>query len=188
MSSRRAVRRPRGGFGRRERAVQIYPRRSVVPRQVWRELFGGAQREIGILVYAGEFLARDDELMRIVATKAGGDVSVRILLGDPEAPAVLRRGQDEGIGEEMAAMARRALVRHRSLLQPHGAQIRLHGTVLYDSLYWADDEMLVNQHLFGIGAADAPVTHLRHAADRELAATYRRVFERVWASASRAAD
>jgi hypothetical protein len=53
-----------------------------------------------------------------------------------------------------------------------GVQIRLHSTVLYNSLYRGDDEMLINQHIHGIAAAYAPVLHLRRRADDGVFATY----------------
>ena len=40
-------------------------------------------------------------------------------------------------------------------------EIRLHGTILYNSIYRADEQLLVNTHIFGLAASDAPVFHLR---------------------------
>ena len=39
--------------------LAIYPHRSDVPRELWERLFNLAEREIGVLVYAGLFLAGD---------------------------------------------------------------------------------------------------------------------------------
>ena len=61
-------------------------------------------------------------------------------------------------------------------------EIRLHRTVLYNSIYRADGQFLVNQHTYGIPAAQAPVFCLCDA-DGEMAALYLESFERVWASA-----
>lgn len=38
-----------------------------------------------------------------------------------------------------------------------GAEIRLHPTTLYNSIYRADDELLINTHVFGNVAGCAPV-------------------------------
>lgn len=46
----------------------------------------------------------------------------------------------------MPAKVRNALVHYRSLLGVDGVEIRLHATVLYNSLYRADDELLINTH------------------------------------------
>jgi hypothetical protein len=43
-------------------------------------------------------------------------------------------------------------------------EIRLHRTVLYNSIYRADDQLLVNQHAYGLPAAQAPVFCLRTTA------------------------
>jgi transcriptional regulator with XRE-family HTH domain len=160
--------------------VTVYPHRSSVPRTVWHDLFAGAQREIGILVYSGLFLAEDVDLMQVLAGKAAAGVGVRVLLGDPDAATVTRRGADEGIDDAMAAKAHNALVLHRSLTVPHGTQVRLHATVLYTSLYRADDQVLVNSHVYGLGAAQAPVLHLCRRDGGRLFASYTEAFERVW--------
>ncbi len=39
--------------------LAIYPHRSDVPRDAWERLFAAAEREIGVLVYSGLFLAED---------------------------------------------------------------------------------------------------------------------------------
>ena len=160
--------------------VTIYPRRTAVPQQAWRDLFAAARDRIDVLVYAGNFVTEDDELMGILADRATAGVHVRILLGDADSLSVARRGDDEGINGELADMARAALAIYRARLQPLGAQIRLHDTPLYNSIYRADDQMLVNQHVYGLGAGDAPVTHLRQHPDGRLFTTYQDAFERVW--------
>jgi hypothetical protein len=62
-------------------------------------------------------------------------------------------------------------------------EIRLHRTVLYNSVYRADDQLMVNQHTYGVPAAQAPVFCLRNAGS-EMAALYLDSFERVWASSA----
>ncbi|TDD44209.1 hypothetical protein E1286_27655 [Nonomuraea terrae] len=62
-------------------------------------------------------------------------------------------------------------------------EIRLHQTVLYNSIYRADAELLVNTHAYGTPAAQAPVVHLRTIEPEAAAATYLASFERVWANA-----
>jgi hypothetical protein len=56
--------------------------------------------------------------------------------------------------------------------------------VLYNSLYRADDELLVNTHIHGVPAAHAPVLHLDASAGGDLATAYLDSFERVWDSAA----
>lgn len=54
----------------------------------------------------------------------------------------------------------------------------------YNSIFRADDEMLVNPQVHGIAAAYAPVLHLRRLELGGMFATYVDCFERVWADAS----
>ena len=77
--------------------------RWAVPQTVWRNLFGGARQEIGILAYSALFLAEDRGILGILTDRAKAGVTVRILLGDPEGHEVAARGVDEGIGAEIMA-------------------------------------------------------------------------------------
>ncbi len=160
--------------------VTIYPRRSGVPKDVWERLFREAQADIGVLVYAGLFLAEDADLQRLLVAKARAGVRVRFLLGDPRSQEVADRGADEGVGDAMAAKIRNALVLYKELLSEENAEFRFHETILYNSIYRGDDQLLVNTHIYGATAARSPVWHLRKVAGGEIAATYLESFERVW--------
>lgn len=160
-----------------------YPHRWAVPRDEWISLFTSATREIGILVYSGLFLAEDEGIRALLASKAQAGVRVRILLGDPGSRSVLQRGADEGIDDAMAAKIRNALTHYRTLDSLENAQIRLHETVLYASLYRADDELLANVHAYGLGAAQAPVFRIRCMPGGDVARLYLDSFERVWKTA-----
>ncbi|MDQ3765699.1 MAG: XRE family transcriptional regulator [Actinomycetota bacterium] len=159
-----------------------YPHRGSVPREVWRQLYDSAERQIDILVYSGLFLAEDVEMIRLLGEKAHAGVAVRIILGDPDSSHVSQRGDEEGIHDAMAAKVRNAIVLYRPLVTSD-VQIRLHSTVLYNSIYRADGEMLINQHVYGIAAAYAPVLHLRRHSDDDVFSIYIASFERVWSSA-----
>lgn len=157
-----------------------YPHRGAVPRELWRGLFSSATQEIGILVYSGLFLAEDVETQRTLADKARAGVAVRILLGDPDGRYLADRGEEEGIGDAIAAKVRNAIVLYRPLLAVDGVEIRLHDTVLYNSIFRADDELLVNPHVFGAAAAYAPILHLRQSSPGDLVTTYAESFDRIW--------
>ncbi|MBC6456351.1 XRE family transcriptional regulator [Actinomadura sp. HBU206391] len=160
--------------------LATYPHRWAVPRAVWHDLFEGAQREIGILAYAGLFLAEDTGILRTLADRATAGVAVRILLGDPNGARVSERGADESVGGSLAAKIRNALVLYRPLRNLEGIAIRLHDTVLYNSIYRADDDLLINPHAYGVPASNAPVLHLRQREHGDMASTYFESFERVW--------
>ena len=163
--------------------IAIYPHRSDVPRDTWIRLFEAAASEIGILVYAGMFLAEDAGVQRLLIAKAKSGVRVRVLLGDPNSPEVAERGHDEEIGEAMAAKVRNALVNYRPLRAIKSAEVRLHRTVLYNSIYRSDNQLLINMHVYGMPAYSAPALHLRKVAGGEMTATYLESFEHVWHSA-----
>ncbi|MFI7455623.1 helix-turn-helix domain-containing protein [Nonomuraea sp. NPDC049714] len=164
--------------------IAIYPHRWAVPRDIWGRLFGAASEEIGVLAFSGLFLADDGGMVRLFADKARAGVRVRILLGDPDSAEVAQRGSDEGVGDSMAAQIRSALVFYRPITGLDNVEIRLHRTVLYNSIYRADDEFLINMHVYGTRAGNAPVLHLRRVAGGDMVATYAESFEKVWAQAT----
>jgi transcriptional regulator with XRE-family HTH domain len=161
--------------------LTVYPHRWTVPREAWGQLYGQAREQIGVLVYSGLFLAEDAGVLRTFAEKARAGVRVRILLGDPDSLHVANRGADEGINEAMAAKIRNVLVLYKNAVGGiPGVEIRLHDTVLYNSMYWADEQILVNTHVYGFAASYAPVLHLKRIPGGEMVGTYLDSFERIW--------
>jgi hypothetical protein len=175
---------PLAARSRPEELGTVYPHRWALPREVWARLFGSAEREIAILAYSALFLAEDTGILRILAGKGREGVTVRIALGDPGGPNVAERGEEEGIGDAMAAKIRNALTLYRPLGTVENIEIRLHRTVLYNSIYRADDQLMVNQHTYGLPAAQAPVFCFRDTDGGEMTALYLDSFERVWTSAT----
>jgi transcriptional regulator with XRE-family HTH domain len=163
--------------------VAVYPHRWAVPRDAWGHLFEQAEAEIGILVYSGHFMAEDAGMKHLLTSKAKAGVRVRILLGDPDSPFVAERGHTEGIADTMPSKVRSAIAMFRPLGDVDNIQIRLHGTILYNSIYRADDQLLVNTHIYGIMANNAPVFHLRKIPGGGMVSGYLESFERVWDSA-----
>jgi transcriptional regulator with XRE-family HTH domain len=165
-------------FGPEIRAV--YPHRWAVSRDVWHEHFASAEHEIDILVYSGLFLFEDSGMLQLFATKADVGVRIRILLGDPESPEVAKRSEDEGIADSVAARIHNAQALLKPLVAHDSVQIRLHRTILYNSIFRADNAVFVNPHIYGSPAATAPIIHLRHSADAALFSTYLDSFEQAW--------
>jgi transcriptional regulator with XRE-family HTH domain len=163
--------------------LAVYPHRWEVPRDAWIKLFTAATQEIAILVYAGLFLAEDAGLQKILADKTRAGVRIRVLLGDPDSPQVAERGADEGIDDAVAMKIRNVMILYRPLREIPGAEFRMHRTILYNSIYRGDDQLLVNTHVQGLPAARAPLWHLRKIAGGQLAAVYLESFERVWETA-----
>jgi hypothetical protein len=164
--------------------VAVYPQRSMISGDGWRSMFSAANREIDILAYAGLFLAENAGLIGLLQRKAEVGVRVRIALGDPDGLNVAQRGAEEEIGTALAAKIRNALVLYRPVLRQPAVELRLHDTVLYNSIYRADNQLLVNQHVFGVPAAQAPVYHLRETEGEEMFPSYMASFERIWSEAA----
>src|SRR5260370_8282742 len=108
---------------------------------------------MGTAVLRGRNRDRRARLCRVVSfggfggathlrSEGSGRVRVRILLGDPESPEVAERGDDEGVGDAMAAKIRNALVMYQALRRIDGGEIRFHRPVLYNSIYRPADHPL----------------------------------------------
>ncbi|WP_084504096.1 XRE family transcriptional regulator [Actinoplanes sp. N902-109] len=161
----------------------IYPHRSAVPSDAWVRLLRRAQHEIDILAYSALFLAEDASVPDVLREKARAGVRVRIALGDPLGKNVASRGAEERIGGGMSARISTALVSLQPLTSEPCVALRLHDTVLYNSLCRSDAELLVNSHVYGRPAAHAPVLHLKSSGEEGMAATHLASFNRVWDAA-----
>jgi hypothetical protein len=165
--------------------VQVYAHRNLVPPDLWDHLLDTATTYIDMLVYVGMFLTEKPDLPALLREKAAGGARVRLIFGDRDAPAVRQRSLDEGIGEHtIAAKIDHTLAFFRPLATAPGVQIRTHATVLYNSIYRFDDQMIVNPHVYGKVAAHAPALHLRRLSAGDLFTTYADSFTAVWEGAS----
>ncbi|MFF4390566.1 XRE family transcriptional regulator [Streptomyces sp. NPDC001552] len=87
--------------------VTYYPHRGVVPVDLWSSLIDNAVSHVEVLVYAGLFLFDGHpELAERLSRKARAGAQVRILLGNPTSEVLRQRGEEEGIGADLAARAR----------------------------------------------------------------------------------
>ncbi|MCU7731170.1 XRE family transcriptional regulator [Actinoplanes sp. KI2] len=173
--------RPAESAARHDEVCIVYPHRSTVPPDAWSRLFAKAENDICVLAYSALFLAEDIEVSTILRRRAEAGVRVRIALGQPTGGHVADRGAEEGVGDGMRARIRTALIGFRPVVEA-GAELRVHDTVLYNSIYRADDELLVNTHVYGHPASHSPVFHLRRQSGEGMATTYLNSFERVWAT------
>ena len=103
------------------------------------------------------FMTEKPDMLKALREKAEHGARVRLLFGDRDAPAVTQRSIDEGIGEHtIAAKIDRALAFFSGLGGAPGVEIRTHTTVLYNSIYRFDDQMIVNPHVYGKVASHPP--------------------------------
>jgi hypothetical protein len=94
------------------------------------------------------------------------------VLGDPDILEV----RDDALATEI----REALHLYRPLRQVASIEIRIHRMALYNSIYHADDELLCNQHAYGVPASRSPVLHLQHRSHDDLTHTYLDSFNQIW--------
>jgi len=164
--------------------VALHPHRGAVPPELWVSLTHSAREHIDVLVYAGLFLwDGNPDLPAVLAQKGEAGTRVRLALGDPTCAAVHQRGDDEGIGAGMAARIHMSLGYLQPALRSPSVELRVHSTVLYNSIYRFDNDILVNSHAYGAPAAQSPVLHYRRFDGGRLFNHYLASFERVWATA-----
>lgn len=161
--------------------VAFYSHRSDTSKKLWLELVLSAQRNIDLFANASLFLPEDNpDVISIIRRKAQRDVRVRILMGDPDSEPMRLRGREERLFDAIPSRIRMALAYYRPLVEAPGVQFRLHQTALYNSIFRFDDQMLVNQHIYGAYGYVAPVLHLQRKTGFDLFDTYLRSFELVW--------
>ncbi len=155
---------------------RVWPTRSTISSQTWHDLFTGATRHLDILVYAGAFLIETLDLADVLAWKASTGTCVRVLVADPQSPAVRLRAAELSLDWLPSRCG--STLRH---LRPvPGITVRPHHAVAYASLFRFDDILLANTHAAGVWACHSPVLQLRRTCSAELFTFYQRSFERIW--------
>lgn len=160
--------------------VHLYPSRSAITGTIWTELLTSVRSSMDVLVFSGAFLVEQYDLIPLIRKKAGEGVKFRLLVGDESSQAVKQRAIDEGTPgglEGRIQLMRRYLSEVAGL---DGVEVRTHSTVLYNSIYRFDDNLLVNGHAHGALAGQSPVLHLRKAPNGQMWNHYMRSFELTW--------
>ncbi|GAA3053912.1 hypothetical protein [Actinokineospora globicatena] len=163
--------------------VMVHPTRSAVPYDLWTELITSVRANLDVLVYSGQFLVEQHNIVPVIRAKVKDGVRFRFVVGDESADAVVQRAVEEGTTgglEGRVQMMRRYL---REIIPLPGVEVRTHGTVLYNSIYRFDDQMLVNGHAYGSLAGQNPVLQLRRVEGGHMWRHYMESFDRVWAGA-----
>ncbi|MEV2217421.1 XRE family transcriptional regulator [Streptomyces sp. NPDC050997] len=165
--------------------VALYEQRADIPVSMFTDLMAQARERIDILVYAAVFLHEAyPRLNELLTERAAEGCTVRIAIGDPDSDSVQARGKEERFGHGIESRCRLALMHYRPLTGTPGIEVRTHETTLYNSLYRADDQQLVNAHVWGVNAYAAPVWHLRRHETGGMFDTYAESFDAVWATAT----
>ncbi|MFE3447180.1 XRE family transcriptional regulator [Nocardia sp. NPDC059180] len=161
--------------------VALYDQRADVPASMFVNLFAAARFHIDVLVYAAVFLHEAyPRLNDLFIERAEAGCSIRIAVGDADSANVQLRGREEKFGHGIESRCRLAVMHYRALHATPGIELRTHTTTLYNSIFRADEDMLVNAHMWGVNAYRAPVWHLRRTVGGGLFDTYTDSFEAVW--------
>lgn len=160
--------------------VTLYPHRSDVPGHLWFDLLTSATRRIWLYANASLFLPEDDpESIGIIRRKAETGTDVRILMADPDSEPCARRGVEEQLFDAIPAHVRMALSYYAPLVNVPGVDFRLQSETLYNPIFAYDDELLINQHVYGMYGYMAPVLHLHRMDGGDFFDMYLRSFDRV---------
>jgi transcriptional regulator with XRE-family HTH domain len=161
--------------------VTLYPHRSDVPRHLWLDLLTGSDRRVWLYANASMFLPEDNpDSIDVIRRKVETGLDVRILMADPDSPECVQRGVEERLFDAIPARVRMALSYYAPLADVPGVQFRLQSETLYNSIFVYDDEMLINQHIYGTYGYMAPILHLRRMEGADFFDMYIKSFERVW--------
>jgi len=164
--------------------VGLYTTRAEVSPATIQSLAAGAAHHIDVLAYAGLWLWDTvPGFADVLAAKLAQGAEVRVCLGDPDSAAVLNRGEEEGIGANLAARCRLATGYAQPIADANPSALRWSTATLYASILRFDDEVLVNMHLLGNPARSSPVFCFRRQSDAGVAANVIRSFDRVWREA-----
>lgn len=162
----------------------FYPHRAQMPKTLWLDAIVSSRDQIDLITYASLFLPEDNpDSVPLIRHKAENGVRVRIALGDPDSPEIELRDREERMSGGIPGRIRMALAYYRPLVNIPGIEFRLHRTTLYNSIYRFDDQMFINQHIYGTYGYLAPILHLQESDGGDLFSTYARSADLIWGEA-----
>jgi hypothetical protein len=161
--------------------LAAYAHRAEVPSHVWQDLLDQAKTQIDLLAYAMLFLPEaNPRLVDLLKEKAAAGCAIRIALADPDCQAVADRDQEEGLAGGLPARIRTTLHHFADLKKHAGISLCLHATLMYNSIFRFDEEMLVTPHLYAQPGYASPVLHLRRVGAHGMFDNFALHFERIW--------
>lgn len=163
--------------------IAVYPRRGLIPEEAWATLLGSAQREINILSYSAGFLLEQPDVLNVLDERSAAGTRVAIALADTKRLDLARVGAEAHDEEALETHIAEAVDLVRPMSDAGRAELRLHNAVLFNSIYRADDQVLINQHIYGFPPADSPVFHLQRIGGGEMFDFYMSSFDRIWSHA-----
>jgi hypothetical protein len=168
---------------RPDEVVALYANRDIVPRDLWLRLIGSAQHEIGILDRSTLSPTSRQPIVTALAERAESGLRVRVCLSDSHLPGIPQRAVRPERINAPTTNAHDTLAAYAPLRESAHVEIRLHGGIMYSSIHYADSQLLVGQHVYGLPADQAPVLHLRRTEEGDMVAAYLDAFEHTWSCA-----
>ncbi|WP_432561490.1 DUF5919 domain-containing protein [Kineococcus sp. SYSU DK003] len=174
-----------GGAGSTAEVVAAYAHRADAPSALWTRLIDDARRSVDILGYAVQFLPELYPALgtRLVA-KAGDGCRVRIAVADPDSAEVAARDAEEQLGGGIAPRIRSSLRHLDACVRSELTDVRYHRTVMYNSIFRFDDELLYTPHVFGRPGYEAPLFHLRRVGQGGVFDNLVQHMDDVWGTAT----
>lgn len=164
--------------------IGFYPSRAGLPMDTWTMLIDKSVEAIDLLAFGGSFLHDSvPDCVQRLARRARDGVRIRLLFGDPDSAAAHLRGEEEGIGDMLAARCRHTWNQFAPLIGLPNVTAAEHGSTLYNSIFRFDSEMLINTHRFGSPAGQNPIIHLHAASEGTMFSAYLASYEAVWREA-----
>lgn len=161
---------------------RIWPARSSISTETWHALFSRAAAEIDILVFTGGFLIETLDWSDVLRRRAEDGARVRIMIGDPDSPAVKMRASE--LSTTWLPEKCRSTLRYLETLDGQSnVTVRSSGSIPYLSIFRFGDILLANTYAYGEWGYRSPVFQLRCATFDHLFEFYLNSFERVWRDA-----
>ena len=162
--------------------VSVYPHRSLIPRSLWRDLVGGAEKELVFAGYTNYFLWLDLPGLRgTLRRTAEAGAAVRFLLGDPDSPVTAERERIEAVPLTVSTRIRVTLDELGKLRAQAGqVQGRFSDRHIALSVFQFDHDMLVCTHLADQMGHDSPTLHLRRRQDGGVWDRYAAHVQHLW--------
>jgi transcriptional regulator with XRE-family HTH domain len=146
--------------------VAVYPYRSACPKSVWRNLIGGATKELTFAGYTNYFLWLEIPTLRtVLRRKAERGCQVRFLIGDPDTEVTRQREEIENVPLTVGTRIRITLDELSKLTGTPGIEARFGDDHIAMSVFIFDDQMLVTPHLARLVGHDSPMLHVQHCQD-----------------------
>jgi hypothetical protein len=162
--------------------IAVYPRRSDMPRSLFRDLIAAAGGRLWFGGYTSYFVWLDTpDAGALLAAKVQAGADVRFLLGDPDSEVTRQREEIEST--PLTVSTRVALTRAEIAKVETPLPVRLSDRHIAMSVWVFDDDALISTHIGDGLGQDSVTLHLRRRQDGGAFDRYAEHFERLWDSA-----